>query len=381
MRKRVQPSLRSRCRARSWPLAIGHLRGAWPTRRISRRSRRAAISRPPPIALPATPIPNGGKPFAGGRPIETPFGNITSPNITPDAETGIGAWTDEQFDNAVRNGMRPDGSRLYPAMPYPSYTKMSHDDVVAIRAYLKTVEPVRHPVDCQHAAVSVQHPRLDAGVGLRFISAGRVQARSAEAGGLESRRVSGRRAGPLHRLPYAEDRFWAATRAASYLRGSYLQGWFAPDITNDERAGSASGRPTISWPISRPAITASPPRPGRWRKRSRTRRRKLKDEDLAAMAAYLKSLPVRQDSPAPLKADDPVMVAGQAIYRDQCSACHRSTARACRSCFRRSRNRSGGPLRAIPPTLIRIVLRGARSVATTAGADRARHAVVRVAAQ
>ena len=90
-------------------------------------------------------IPNGGKSFAGGRAIETPFGNITAPNITPDAETGIGSWTDEQFDNAVRNGVRPDGSRLYPAMPYTSYTKMSHDDVAAIRAYLNTVEPVRHP--------------------------------------------------------------------------------------------------------------------------------------------------------------------------------------------------------------------------------------------
>src|SRR5215471_21614768 len=59
---------------------------------------------------------NVGKPFAGGRPIETPFGNITTPNITPDRETGIGAWTDDEFDNAVRRGVRPTGERLYPAM-------------------------------------------------------------------------------------------------------------------------------------------------------------------------------------------------------------------------------------------------------------------------
>src|ERR1051325_11575451 len=60
----------------------------------------------------------GGRPFAGGRAIETPFGNITSANITPDRKTGIGAWTDEQFDNAVSKGIRPAGSRLYPAMPF-----------------------------------------------------------------------------------------------------------------------------------------------------------------------------------------------------------------------------------------------------------------------
>jgi hypothetical protein len=89
--------------------------------------------------------PNGAR-FAGGRPIETPFGNIVSANITPDQETGIGAWSDDQFDDAVRRGIRPNGARLYPAMPYPYYTKLSREDVLAIRAYLKTLEPVRNPV-------------------------------------------------------------------------------------------------------------------------------------------------------------------------------------------------------------------------------------------
>jgi mono/diheme cytochrome c family protein len=91
-------------------------------------------------------VPNHGQPFAGGRPIETPFGNITSANITPDRDTGIGAWSDDDFDNALRKGIRPDGARLYPAMPYTAYTKMSQHDVLAIRAYLKTVAPVRNPV-------------------------------------------------------------------------------------------------------------------------------------------------------------------------------------------------------------------------------------------
>ena len=91
-------------------------------------------------------VPEAGKPFAGGRAIETPFGVITSSNITPDSDTGIGAWTDDQFDNSVRKGIRPDGSRLYPAMPYPAYTKMTRDDVLNIRAYLATVEPVSNAV-------------------------------------------------------------------------------------------------------------------------------------------------------------------------------------------------------------------------------------------
>ncbi len=80
-----------------------------------------------------------GRRFAGDRPIETPFGTIYSPNITPDRETGIGAWSDEQFYRAMHEGIRPDGSRLYPAFPYTYFTKMTRDDVLAIRAYLNTL--------------------------------------------------------------------------------------------------------------------------------------------------------------------------------------------------------------------------------------------------
>jgi mono/diheme cytochrome c family protein len=91
-------------------------------------------------------VPQKSQPFAGGRPIETPFGSIVAPNITPDLETGIGSWTDDQFDNAVRRGIGRNGKRLYPAMPFNAYTKMSRGDVLAIRAYLNTVTAVYNPV-------------------------------------------------------------------------------------------------------------------------------------------------------------------------------------------------------------------------------------------
>src|SRR5215467_3531680 len=93
-----------------------------------------------------TKHPNGVA-FAGGRLIETPFGSIASSNITPDKETGIGNWSDAQFEAAVREGKRPDGSRLYPAMPYPYYRKMTHEDVLAIRAYLLTLPAVHNAVE------------------------------------------------------------------------------------------------------------------------------------------------------------------------------------------------------------------------------------------
>ncbi len=84
------------------------------------------------------------KPFAGGKRLDTPFGAIYSPNLTPDRETGLGAWSDEDFRRALREGVAPDGSHYYPAFPYPYFTKLTRDDLLAIRAYLATLTPVRN---------------------------------------------------------------------------------------------------------------------------------------------------------------------------------------------------------------------------------------------
>ena len=78
----------------------------------------------------------GGRPYAGGRALATPFGTFYAPNITPDLDTGIGRWSEAQFLRALREGVRPDGSNYFPVFPYPSFTKIADDDVRAIRAYL-----------------------------------------------------------------------------------------------------------------------------------------------------------------------------------------------------------------------------------------------------
>jgi mono/diheme cytochrome c family protein len=84
-----------------------------------------------------------GAPFAGGRAFVLPFGTIYTPNITPDPDTGIGKWSDAQFLRAVHKGISADGSRLYPAFPYASYTLLSDADVLAIKSYLFSLKPVR----------------------------------------------------------------------------------------------------------------------------------------------------------------------------------------------------------------------------------------------
>ncbi len=86
---------------------------------------------------------HGGRPFAGGRALATPFGTFYSPNITPDPETGIGGWSDAQFLRALHDGVRPDGANYFPVFPYPSFTGMRDADALAIKAYLFSLPAVR----------------------------------------------------------------------------------------------------------------------------------------------------------------------------------------------------------------------------------------------
>jgi mono/diheme cytochrome c family protein len=87
----------------------------------------------------------GGKPFAGGRALATPFGTFYSPNLTPDKETGIGGWSDADFLNALKRGIDDDGANLFPPFPYTSYTRITDADALSIRAYLASLTPVHQP--------------------------------------------------------------------------------------------------------------------------------------------------------------------------------------------------------------------------------------------
>ena len=84
----------------------------------------------------------GGAPLAGGRALDTPFGPLASPNITPDRETDIGAWSDDDFYRLMHDGIGKEGEYIYPVMPFPWYTIVTRDDVLAIKAYLFSVPPV-----------------------------------------------------------------------------------------------------------------------------------------------------------------------------------------------------------------------------------------------
>jgi mono/diheme cytochrome c family protein len=306
----------------------------------------------------------GAKPFAGGRPIETPFGNMVAPNITPDLETGIGAWSEEAFDAAVRQGIRPNGARLYPAMPYNAYTKMSRDDVRAIRAYLNSVDPVRNAV----IANTLPFP-FNIRATMRIWDA--LYFKQGEFTPDPSKSAEWNRGaflvdGPAHcGACHTPKTFLGGDRADLYLQGSNLQGWSAPDLTNDKRTGLGnwSGQDIAGYlKTGHNGITAAT---GPMSEAVSLSTSHMTDEDTLAIATYLKSLPGKDGNVAPLPNDSATMSAGNAIYRDQCSACHgldgSGVAKLFPSVANSSMVRSNEPT-----TVIRIVLRGARSVATSA---------------
>ncbi len=112
-------------------------------------------------------------PLAGGRSLETPFGTFYSPNITPDPTTGIGEWTDEDFLRAFWEGVNPDGDHYYPSFPYTSYTGVSREDLLAMKAYLFSLDPVAKQAPEHELALFIS-TRLAAGAWkLRSFNAGR----------------------------------------------------------------------------------------------------------------------------------------------------------------------------------------------------------------
>ena len=307
-------------------------------------------------------VPQKNQPFAGGRPIETPFGKIVAPNITPDMETGIGSWTDDQFDRAVRKGIGRNGERLYPAMPFNAYTKMSREDVLAIRAYLNTVTAVYNSV----VANTLPFP-FNIRTSMRvwdglYLKEGEYVADPHNSA--EWNRGALLVDGPAHcGACHTPKTFLGGDKTAQYLQGSPLQGWSAPNITNDARTGLGG------WSVDDVAaylktghnrITAAT---GPMAEAVDLSTSRMTDDDVNAIATYLKSLPGDGKAQTAMAASTPEMTAGGSIYRDQCSACHGLDGKGVDRLFPSVANSSMA--RADDPTtVIRIVLRGARSVAT-----------------
>jgi mono/diheme cytochrome c family protein len=303
--------------------------------------------------------PGSNQLFAGGRPIETPFGFLLAPNITPDRETGIGDWTDDEFDAAVRNGRGRNGARLYPAMPFVYYSRMSRRDVMDIRAYLETVASVR-------SAVNSNQLPFPLNLRASMIAWDALYFRPQEFRPDPSKSKDWNRGaylvlGPGHcGACHTPKTFLGGDKSSEPLQGYKLQGWTAPGIT-------AGQGPLHDWSVDDIAAylktghnqyAAAAGLMGEVVDLSTS---KLRDDDAKAIAAYLKD--ISGPSPQGAPPSQNTMTAGAAIYQDLCAACHRQDGKGVPHLFPHL-SETATVKASDPSTVLRVILQGAQTVST-----------------
>lgn len=259
--------------------------------------------------------------LSGGFAVETPFGTLYSSNITPDKETGIGNWTEQQFADAVMNGKGPNGP-LYPAMPYTSYVKMTDQDIHDLWNYLQTVTPVKNKVVENQLAFPFNIRYLMLGWKRLFFDASQLQNDTGKSAQWNRGRYLVEGAAHCSMCHTPRNPFGAEIKSKNYT-GANLQNWFAPSLRNSKVHGlgnwseedivsylkTGSNRLTVASGPMAEAINAS--------------FQYFHDDDLVAMANYVKSLPDHSvEKPKPIDAANPQMINGKKVFIDNCIACH-----------------------------------------------------------
>jgi mono/diheme cytochrome c family protein len=304
----------------------------------------------------------GGPLMAGGRSLETPFGNLLVPNITPDRGTGIGAWSDDQFYAGMHDGMAPD-YHLYPAMPYVYYTKAKREDVMAIRAYLNTIPAVMNQVEVNQLPFPFDIRASLAGWNALFFKPGEWQDnpnKSAEwnRGGYLVEGLG--HCGACH----TTKNLFGADESGSHLQGYALQGWFAPEITGKQPDGIGGWSVDDIVEYLKTGTNRYAAASGPMAEEVGDSTRNWTIADLRAAAVYLKDQKGSdRAAPQPLAENDPRIQAGLAIYSDQCAACHNLDGSGISRLFP---TLAGGPgVQARDPTsVLRVILEGTRVVGT-----------------
>lgn len=266
----------------------------------------------------------GGQAFAGGLALKTPFGTLASSNITSDRQTGIGGWTEQQFEAALRKGIGRDG-HLYPAMPYTAYTRMTDADVADLWAYMRTVAPVSHAVTENQLPFPLNIRALMIAWNALFFDEGRFRpdpGQPAEVNRGAYLAEALEHCGTCH----TPRNLFGANKTSEALQGATLQGWHAPDLTNNAHTGLASWTSADIVAYLKTANNRTSAASGPMGEAVVNSTQHLSDQDLAALAAWLKAMPEREVAvPAPLAADDPRMADGKHVFEANCVACHVSS--------------------------------------------------------
>lgn len=310
----------------------------------------------------------GGREYAGGEGVQTPFGVVRAPNLTPHAANGLGAWTAAEFWRALHNGRARDGRLLYPAFPYQSYTHVTREDSDAIFAYLRSLEAVDSP-RLAHALRFPYNTQAALAVwrALYFRPGGGPAPAAPSAPNAQLNRgaylVQGLgHCGACHTPRNA----LGAPLAGAPLAGGMVagQGWYAPALDMPAEAGLAQ------WPAGEAAAllqTGVSPRAGVSGPMAEVVFHSLQhwsDADIGAALAYLQALAQR---PAPERALDApsqaVLQRGGRLYERHCLDCHGRQGEGQPGAFASLAGNRAVLLRD-PTNLVQVVLHGGYAPAT-----------------
>jgi Cytochrome c, mono- and diheme variants len=304
----------------------------------------------------------GEAPFSGGRGLETPFGIIYTPNITFDVETGLGEWSKDEFWDAMHDGLRRDGSHLYPAFPYPHFTKMPRAEVDAIYDYLATIPRVRREKPENDLPFPLNQRMAILGWKWMFFEPGEFEENPDKSP--QWNRGAYLVEGPGHCAGcHTPKNFAGADKKDQDLQGGQLENWAAPSIRGGSNGGledwseddiveflrAGRNRHTAAFSTMAEVIELST--------------QHMTEADLRAIATYLKDREGNGEGEELDVPDAAVVQAGEAIYLDNCSACHTSDGSGVPRFFAPLAG-SGKVNNDDATTVIRVILKGARSVPT-----------------
>jgi len=269
----------------------------------------------------------GGQPMAGGLHLASPYGTFITPNITPDPTTGIGDWSDDDFWQAMHNGKRPDGSAMYPACPYTSYTHVARDDIDAVHAYLEdlpAVEQVQpdHNLDWPYGYRSL--------LGLwqwRYFEAGALAPKPQQSDTWNRGRYLVEGLGHCDACHRARGRFGAALTAED-APGALIHGWYAPPLADPDQAGLQQWSIADAAAFLKSGKAEHAAMMGPMADVVYDSLQHWTDDDALAAATYLKTIaPQEVESPLRLirlseKGAANAMAEGRVLYREHCAECH-----------------------------------------------------------
>ena len=280
----------------------------------------------------------GGKSLAGGLAFKLPFGTIYAPNITPDREFGIGAWSDAEFVRALRKGVGRHGEDLYPAFPYTSFALLSTDDALAVKAYLTSVSPAAVPSRPNDLWFPFNQRYVMRGWKLLFMPSAPYEPDTSKTADwnrgaylVEALAHCGECHTPRNLL--------FATRSDAKFSGAVVEGWKAYNITPDKESGIGGWTDAeLAAYLSSGHADGHGGASGSMAEAVNLSLRLLSAEDIASMVTYLRTVPSLpsalvvapvERAPASLAASGPWMPGattpasgGLKIFQGACASCH-----------------------------------------------------------